>query len=57
MCLLKEYKNTDLKGHMNRDVYSSIINDSQIVVRAQMPIDWGMRNEDAVCIQWNITQP
>ena len=37
--LPKEYKNTDLKGYMHPNVYSSIINNSQIMERAQMPIN------------------
>ena len=38
--LPKGYKNADLKGHMHPNVYSSIINNSQTMERAQMPIDW-----------------
>ena len=37
--LPKEYKNTDSKGYMHPNVYSSIINNSQIMERAQMSID------------------
>ena len=37
--LRKGYKNTALKGHIHPDVYSSIINNSQIVERAQMSIN------------------
>ena len=37
--LLKGYKNTDLKGYMHPDVYSSTTNNSQIMERAQMSID------------------
>ena len=32
--LSKGYKNTDLKGYMHPNVYSSIINNSQIMERA-----------------------
>ena len=34
--LPKGYKTTDSKGYMHSDVYSSIINNSQIMERAQM---------------------
>ena len=37
--LPKGYKNTDLKGHMHPNVYSSIINKSQTMERAQMSIN------------------
>ena len=37
--LLKGYKNSDLKGHMHLDDYSSITNNRQIMERAQMSID------------------
>jgi len=33
----KDTKNTDLKGYMHSDVYSSIKNNSQTMERAQMP--------------------
>ena len=33
--LPKGYKNTDSKGYMHPDVYNSIINNSQIIERAQ----------------------
>ena len=33
-CLSKEYKNADLKEHMHTNVYSSSINNSQILQRA-----------------------
>ena len=46
--LSKEYKNTDSKGHMHPNVYSSTINNSQIMERAQMSIDWWMDKEDVV---------
>ena len=42
--LSKGYKNTYMKGHMHPNVYSSIINSSQIMERAQMSIDWWMGN-------------
>ena len=35
----KGYKNTDSKGHMHPDVYSSITNNSQTMERAQMSTD------------------
>ena len=37
--LSKEHKNTNLKGYMYSEVYSSIINNSQIMEIAQMSID------------------
>ena len=37
--LRKGYKNTGLKGHMQPDVYSSIINNSQTTEIAQMSTD------------------
>ena len=37
--LPKDYKNTDLKGRMHTDVYSSIINNSQIMERAQISVN------------------
>ena len=48
--LPKRYKITDLKGHMPPGVYSNIINNSQIMARAQMSIDWWMDKEDVVCV-------
>ena len=36
--LCKEYKNADSKGHMHPIVYSSAINNSQIMERTQMSI-------------------
>ena len=36
--LPKEYKNTNSKGYMHLDVYSSIIYNSQIMETAQMPL-------------------
>ena len=41
-CLSKGYKDADLKGHMHPNVYSSTINNSQSMERAQLPIDWWM---------------
>ena len=38
--LSKGYKNADLKGHMHPNVYSSTINNSQSMERAQMFTDW-----------------
>ena len=40
--LLKGCRNTDLKCDRNPNVYSNIINNSQIMERAQMFIDWWM---------------
>ena len=37
--LPKGYKNTDSKGYMHPDVYSSIINNSQIMETAQVSIN------------------
>jgi len=37
--LPKGYKNTNLKGYMHPDVYSSFINNSQTMERAQRSID------------------
>ena len=48
--LPKGYKNTNLKGHMHPNVYSSALNSSQIRVRAQMAIGWQMDKEDVVCM-------
>ena len=53
--LSKEYKNADLKGHMHPNVYSSTINNSQIMETAQMSIDWWMDKEDVVCTyMWGV---
>ena len=46
--LLKGYKNTDLKKHIHPDVYSSTINNSQIMERSQMSMDWWMDKEELV---------
>ena len=48
--LPKEYENTNLKGYMYSNVYSSIINNSQIMEIAQMSIDWWMVKEEVVSI-------
>ena len=53
--LPKEYKNTNSKGYMHPDVYSSIIYNSQIMETAQLPIHWWMDKADVAYIQWNIT--
>ena len=37
--LPKEYKSTNLKGYMHPNIYSSIINNSQIMERAKVSID------------------
>ena len=37
--LPKEYKNTNSKGYMHPDVYSSIVYNSQIMETAQVSID------------------
>ena len=37
--LFERYKNADLKGYMHPNVYSSAIDNSQKVERAQMSID------------------
>ena len=37
--LSKGYRSADLKGHMHPNVYSSAINNSQIMERAQMSIN------------------
>ena len=43
--LPKGYRSADEKGHMQPSVYSSPINNSQIVERAQMSINWRMDKE------------
>ena len=63
--LSKEHKNTTLKGYMYSNVYSNIINNSQIMEIAQMSIDWWMVKEEVVSIyngillshqkEWNLT--
>ena len=55
--LSKRYKNADLKEHVDPKVYSSTINDSQIMDRAPMSISRQMDKEDVVyTLQWNSTQ-
>ena len=44
----KGYKNTDSKVHMHPNLYSSIINNSQIIERAHLYIDWWMDKEDVM---------
>ena len=46
--LLKGYKNTYLKWYMHPDVYSSIINNSQIIETVH--VHWWMDKEDMVYI-------
>ena len=46
----KVYKNTDSKGYMHSNVYSSIINNSQIMERIQMSINWWMDKEEVVLV-------
>ena len=48
-------KNTDLKGQLHSNIYSSTLNNSQIMERAQMSIYWWMDKEEVAYIQWNIT--
>ena len=48
-------KNTDLKGHMHPDVYSSIIYNTQIMETAQVPIYWWMDKEDIVYMEYTHT--
>ena len=49
--LPKGYKNTDLKGYMHSYVYSSIINNSQTMERAQTDGYW--RRDVWVCV-WGV---
>ena len=46
--LPKGYKNTDSKGYMHPEVYSSI-NNNRTLERAQMSINWWMDKEDVEC--------
>ena len=46
--LSKGYRCAVLKGHMHPHVYSSTINNSRSMERAQMPIDGWMDKEDVV---------
>ena len=48
--LSKGYRCAVLKGHMHPHVYSSTINNSQSMERAQMSIDRWMDKENVVCI-------
>ena len=48
--LSKGYRCAVSKGHMHPHVYSSTINDSHSMERAQMSIDGWMDKEDVVCI-------
>ena len=50
MYLYKGYRCSVSKRHMYPDVYSSTIDDSQSMQRAQMFIDWCMDKEDVVYI-------
>ena len=47
--LSKGYRCAVSKGHMHPHVYSSTVNNSQSMERAQMSIDGWMDKEDAVC--------
>ena len=53
--LPKEYKNTNSKGYMYPNVYSSIIYNSQITETAQVSKWW--MDKDVAYIQRNITWP
>ena len=44
------YRYAVLKGHMHPHVYSSTINNSQSMERAQMSIDWRTERRCGVCI-------
>ena len=48
--LFKGYRCTVSKGHMHSNIYSSTINNSQSMERAQMSIDGWMDKEDVVYI-------
>ena len=48
--LSKGYRYAVLKGHMHPDVYSSTINNSQSMERAQMSINGWIDKEDVVCV-------
>ena len=52
--LPKEYKNTNSKGSMHPDAYSSIIYNSQIMETAQVSANWWMDKGDMVCIHYGI---
>ena len=47
---LKDTKNTNSKGHMHNDVYSSTVNSSHIMERAQMSIECLVDKENVVYI-------
>ena len=48
--LSKGHKNADSKGHMHPSVYSSPVNNSQSIGRAQMSIDGWMDKEEVVFV-------
>ena len=48
--LSKGYRSAYLKEDMHPNVYSSTINNSQVLERAQMSINWWMDKEDAARI-------
>ena len=48
------YKNTDLRGYMNPNVYRNIINRSQIMEKVQISIDETM-DKEAVVYMYNGT--
>ena len=50
IALLKGFKSTNAKRHMQPDVYSGIIYNSQIMEAAQVSIDWWINKEDVICI-------
>ena len=58
--LSKGYSCAVSKGHMHPHVYSSTINNSQSMQRAQMSLDGWMDKENVVCLcvytQWSITR-
>ena len=48
--LPKRYKNADSKGYIHPAVYSSIVDTSQTMERAQMSINWCMDKEDVIVV-------
>ena len=48
----KEYRYAVLKGHIHPNVYSSTINNSQSMERAQMSIDGGLDKENVGAPGW-----
>ena len=48
--LYRGHKSGDSKGHMHPNVYSSTINNSQIMERVQMSVNWWMDKEDVVYV-------